>query len=159
MQSRTFRREAKAIKTLAAVLLIVLVSGLSIADEATVGKSAAPNQTPRNSLLADISFAMAHICESFAANCLPSNLLNSPVAAYIKIFVPSSQVYTRYFFITDTEGAVVGFNASASSLNNGVNDLSMSFSLPTGNVYRFFAIVQGADGKMAVSDPYTFRVF
>jgi hypothetical protein len=146
-------------KKLLAVLFILLVPGLSIAGEEIVVKSVTSNPAPRNSALPDIFFDMAHTCATFTVDCLPSNVLSNPVAVYIKVYVPSTQLYTRYYFVTDIQGAAVGFFSSTGSLDGGTtNDLSVDFSLPTGQLYRFFAILVGADGRLTVSDSYTFKV-
>ena len=154
-----FKREGKALKKLAAVLFILLVPGLSIAGEEIVLKGATPGVTPESSALPDIFFEMAHICTTAVVDCLPSNVVNKPFVAYVRVYVPSTQVYTRYYLITDMQGAVVEVYVAVGTLSVGSNSLAVSnLTLPSGQIYRLSALFLGNDGKTTLSDPYTFKV-
>ena len=61
--------------------------------------------------------------------------------------------------VTDIEGSFVGYLYGESTLTaSSVENRFAEFSLTPGKLYRFIAIVVGADNKAAVSDPYTFKV-
>lgn len=140
-----------------AVLFIVLVPGLSSGGEEIHIKDVTPPATHQDSALPDVFFDFAHTCQVAAADCLPDNLVSNPFAVYIKVFVPSTQSYTRHYIVTDIQGAMVGYGTATGTLT-GINHLFLSVSLTPGKLYRFIAIVAGADGETAVSDPYTFKV-
>lgn len=145
-------------KKLLAVLFILLVPGLSSGGDEIVVNNATANAVQPDFNLPDIFFDLAHTCQTQATNCLPANWVTNPFAAYIKVFVPTTQVYARHYIVTDIEGAFVGYQFGESTLVGGVNNIFASFSLTTGKLYRFIAIVVGADSKATVSNPYTFRV-
>lgn len=144
-------------KKLLAVLCMMLVPSVASSGGEMDVEHIAPSAAHRDSALPDIFFDFAHTCQSAAADCLPDNLVSNPFSAYIKVFVPSTQSYTRHYIVTDIQGAMVGYGTATSTLT-GTNHLSFSFSLTSGKLYRFIAIVVGADGETAVSDPYTFKV-
>lgn len=164
-------------KSLLAALLIAVVPGLSLAGEGVVLtngttnfappteqinlniNSQTPSSTPMSSALPDIFFSMAHTCQVATTTCLPDNLVTNPFGAVVSVYVPSTQSYTRYYFVTDMQGAVVSLNVFTSSMSAGSYGLTLSpISLSTGQMYRFFVIVQGANGKVTVSDSYNFKV-
>ncbi|MBI4380394.1 MAG: hypothetical protein HY574_04300 [candidate division NC10 bacterium] len=145
-------------KKLLVVLCILLVPGLSSAGEEIVVKNVTANAAQPDSNLPDIFFLKAHTCAAVAVNCGSDNLVNNPFSAYIKVFVPSTQVYTRHYIVTDIEGAFVGYQFGESSLTNGTHDIFVAFSLTSGKLYRFIAIVVGADAKATVSEGFIFRV-
>lgn len=146
-------------KKLLAVLFILLVPGLSSGGEEINVKDVTPPAAHRDSALSDIFFDWAHTCETPVTNCLPDNLVSNPFVAYAKVFVPSIQPYTRHYIITDIQGAFVGYSSTTTTLTGPAEyNLFVTFSLTPGTLYRFIAIVVGADGKATVSDPYTFKV-
>lgn len=146
-------------KKLLAVLFILLVPGLSSGGDEIVVNNATANAVQPDFNLPDIFFDLAHTCQTAATNCLPKNFVTNPFAAYIKVYVPTTQVYARHHIVTDIEGAFVGYVFGEGVLaGSSSHNIFASFSLPTGKLYRFIAIVVGADAKAAVSNPYTFRV-
>jgi hypothetical protein len=146
-------------KKLLAVLFILLVPGLSSGGEEINIKDVTPPAAHRDSTLPDVFFDWAYTCETPVTNCLPDNLVSNPFVVYAKVFVPSTQPYTRHYIVTDIQGAFVGYFSNTDTLTGGVDfNLFVTFSLTPGKLYRFIAIVVGADGKAAVSDPYTFKV-
>lgn len=145
-------------KKLLAVLFILLVPGLSSGGEEIDDKNVTVQAAPRDSALPDVFFFRAHTCDDFATNCGPDNLLGNPFVVYIDVFVPSTQSYDRHYIVTDIEGAFVGYQLVTGTLTFGRNVRSVGFSLTPGKLYRFIAAVVGADGRAAMSDPYTFKV-
>lgn len=146
-------------KKLLVVLFILLVPGLSSGGEEINLPNVTGTAAHRDSTLPDVFFSWAHTCESAITNCLPDNLVSNPFAAYIKVWVPWTQLYTRYYIVTDIQGAFIGLQSATSTLAGSADyNLFFTFSLTPGKLYRFISIVIGADGTAAISDPYTFKV-
>jgi hypothetical protein len=121
--------------------------------------------TPRSWLANDIFHEIAHTCDFPGANCGPDNLVTNAFGARIRLFVPTTQVYTVLWVFTDTEGAAVGVSAFNFFLTAGFQDLVLSgVSLPTSGsvatrgLYKFLSLVVGSNGIAAFSDYYRFRV-
>ena len=82
--------------------------------------------------------------------------------AVVRVWVPTNQDYTRFFFITDKEGKLVNFAQSSGPLTSGVNVLTTTFNaLPTdgasGGQYKFICLVIGVNGIAAFSPYFEFR--
>ena len=143
-------------KKLLFVLFVLALPSVAFAQDNLLSSETVP--APKSALAPDIFHFRAHTCISGATNCGPDNLVTASLfATYIDLFVPVTQSYSRFYIVTDTEGNVVGFGASTSTLTGGTrNALFLNFALPPG-LYKFISIVAGADGRLAFSDYYRFR--
>ena len=150
------------LKVLLAVLLVALPMVASAAEETVVSSS---DPAPKSWLAPDIFHVLAHSCNIPSLTCGPDNLVTNAFGALIRIWVPVTQNYDRFFIFTDTEGNVRSISGFSGVLSAGFNTISLSgVSLPdSGNVatrglYKFISIIIAADGRTALSDYYRFRV-
>lgn len=143
-------------KRLLVILLLVLAPSVSLAQDLVQGGM---DPSPRSAVAPDIFHFKAQVCLSFAVNCGPDNIVGTTFTTYIDLFVPITQPYSRFYIVTDTEGNVVALSLGGTgTLTGGTrNILSIGFTLPPG-LYKFISLVIGADGRIAFSDYYRFRV-
>jgi hypothetical protein len=141
------------------LLLFLALPSLAFAQQGT--KGAPP--TAKSWLEDDIFFQRAHVNEVGEPDSqVPDNIPIGQFRAVIRIWVPTDQSYTRFFFITDKEGKLVNFVQNSGALTQGFNELSATFdALPTagasGGQYKFICLVVGANGIAAFSPYYEFR--
>jgi hypothetical protein len=144
-------------KKLLLVLLALTVLGLpsiAAAQEMAAGTQSAPS----NFFNPDIFVERAQTCSFFFAGCGPDNFVDGfAFDAYVRVFYPVSQFYSRFYLITDIERNVVAIlGGSSFQFSGDVSDNFVTFSLFPG-LYLFQLIVFGDDGRMATSDSYRFR--
>ena len=148
-------------KKLLLVLVFVVSPGASYAqgDEA---------ESRSFNTAADAFFFRSEVCGSTNASCgtaagTPTNVINSPnfVKGFVSFRVPTTQTYTVYYLGPDIEGALNVTSIVSQgpvALNAGdTATLSAQFSSLGSGVYKFIAIVIGANGRATMSEPYLFR--
>lgn len=136
---------------------LLLSASFVFADEAVKGASLV---TPKDTIPSHAFFDVAHICTSTSTNCKePEKYTYGIARAYVVFWAPASQVYARHYIITDMAGTLVRYHEITSALSSGWIARYHDFSgLPAG-FYTLTVILVGADGRAAVSQPYTFRQF
>ena len=152
------------LKLVLALLVAALPMAASAAEE--IGSTHSPRLAPKSwQNSSDIFHNLAHACFSGVTSCGPDNTVNSPFYLYIDFEAPVTQVYTRYWIVTDVEGNVVFIDQNTTVKPGGTNTIFFGpiFLPGSGNVasrgvYRFLSLIIGADGKIAFSDYYRFRV-
>ena len=152
------------LKVLLAVLLVALPMVASAAEETVVSSS---DPAPKSWLAPDIFHVLAHSCNIPSLTCGPDNLVTNAFGALIRIWVPVTQNYDRFFIFTDTEGnvrlPVFGFSGVlpgpgfSTIFVSGVS-LPDSSNVATRGLYKFISVIIAADGRTAFSDYYRFRV-
>ncbi len=147
------------------ILLVLALPAFSFAEpEMVVVPGPDARATPKSSLPAnDLFHVRAHTCAvPSGLTCGPDNVVPSSFGAHIRIFLPTTQVYTFYWIFTDTEGNAIGVFPFNFSLTGGTTrDIFLSSSgglVPTAGLYKFISVVVGANGIAAFSDYYRFRV-
>ena len=151
-------------KKLLLILFVFALPSISFAQEVIV--STEPGPSPKSWLAADIFYRGAGICPQPTTTfpCVTDHVVSTggpgPFYASISLFLPISQAYTRFYIFTDIEGNVVpgGLQSFTTTLTGpGTTHIAQSFTLPAG-LYKFISITSGADGRLAISDPFRFRV-
>lgn len=136
-------------------MIVVLISASFAFAEGEINVSSVI--TPKDTIAAHAFFDMAHMCTSGSENCKePEKYTTGTPRMYVVFWAPAAQVYSRHYIITDMAGTLVAYENFSGSLTSGWNARFQDFSLPAG-FYKFIAIFVGADGRTAISDPYTFR--
>src|SRR5262249_25972399 len=151
-----------AMKTLLLTLALIALPGLAFAQgDATDTRSF---NNPSN----DVVFFRAEVCPSTAGNCgslagTPAAVISSPnfVRGLMSFRVPVTQAYTIFFLAPDIEGALnptsIVSQATGMLTAGDTATFSSNFSALGSGVYRFTAIVIGANGRATISQPYQFR--
>src|SRR5262249_35220672 len=146
------------------ILLVLLV----LAAPAVALAQGDDAQTRSFNTSSDVFIFRAEVCGSTVASCgtvsgTPTNVINSPnfVKGFISFRAPATQTYTVYFLAPDPEGAlnatsIVSMGPFAFNAGD-TPTLSSNFAALGSGLYRFVAIVIGANGRATMSDPYTFR--
>jgi hypothetical protein len=145
------------------MLLLLAFPAVSLAQQD------APEPYSFNNPTTDIFVQRAETCGSTIANCgtlagTPANVINSPnfVKGFVSFRVPTNQTYSVIFLASDLEGSLNGATQIVQqgplTLTGGDSvSVSGQFSALGSGVYKFIAIIIGADGRVAISDPYRFR--
>ena len=150
-------------KKLLVILFVVALPAISFAEEVVVPRT---GPTPKSFQVNDIFHFLAHTCDSNGGlPCGPDNLVTNNFSAVIDMFIPVTQPYTRYYIIKDIEGNVRFLDGATSIVPAGFfsfffNNIAVptSSSVATRGLYQFVSLVVGADGRIALSDYYRFRV-
>jgi hypothetical protein len=144
------------------VLLVqafLVFSSLTFAQTVTAEAPA----TAKSWLEDDIFFQRTHVNKVGAPDSqVPDTIPIGAIRAVVRVWVPTNQDYTRFFFITDKEGKLVNVAQSSGPLTTGFNVLTTTFdALPTagasGGQYKFICLVIGANGIAAFSPYFEFR--
>jgi len=148
----------KNLKVVVVVSFLLLVSSVCFAGERRVASSV----TSRSFAGFDPSYEQAHVCSSQSADCnIPIKVLDSTVeipVLHIDVYVPTTQVYSDIYIVSDTAGTIVFLTFFNDFLLAGFNAFDLDSPLPPGD-YTFTSIAVGADGNTsAISDPYKFSV-
>lgn len=145
-------------RKLCVVLFVILVAvSVSFAGEEVVEHEG--TITIQDSSQPDIFVNRSHVCNSVSLDCaIPENLISGTPELYVRVLLPSTQVYDRHYIVTDVQGAFVYYEFISSSVTSGFNIFSITAPLANG-LYKFYFIAAGADGKAGMSDPYNFKVF
>lgn len=119
--------------------------------------------TPKSWLFNDIFFVRAHICRPLAVTiCGPDPLVNSGASfnGVIRIWVPFFDLYTVYFFVTDSEGNVISFIVGDFNLGgNTYNNFFSTFLPLSDGLYKFLGLAVGnGSGAITFSNHFQFRV-
>jgi len=109
-----------------------------------------------------IFFVRAHTCRILGVTiCGPDPLINSgaPFNGVIRIWVPFSDSYTVYFFISDPEGNVVSFQFGTFNLGgNSYTSFFSNFAPLSDGLYKFHGLaIANGSGLVAFSNFYQFR--
>lgn len=160
------------------LLLVLLVLGLALpAPASAVRSSGTPvlvpdsaadsgGPRPKSWLFDDIFFVRAHICRALNVTvCGPDPLVNSGASfnGVIRIWVPFSDVYTVYFFVTDGEGNVMdfvsdNFNLAGDSFASFFSNFAPLPDEPERS-YLFHGLAIGnGSGAITFSHRYQFRI-
>jgi hypothetical protein len=141
--------------------LLVFLALPSLAFGQTVTPDAPA--TAKSWLEDDIFFQRTHVNEVGAPDSqVPDTIPIGAIRAVVRVWVPTNQDYTRFFFITDKEGKLVNVAQFSGPLTSGFNVLSATFDpLPTagasGGQYKFICLVIGANGIASFSPYFEFR--
>lgn len=115
--------------------------------------------TIQDSSQPDIFVNRSHVCDSGSLDCaIPENIIAGTPELYVRVYLPSTQVYDRHYIVTDVQGAFIYYEFISSSVTSGFNVFSLVVPLANGQ-YQFYFIAAGADGKAGMSDRYSFKVF
>jgi hypothetical protein len=156
------------------VLLLVLVLALPSLASAVEssgtpvlvpdsGTDSGGGPTPKSWLFNDIFFVRAHICRPLGVTvCGPDPLVSSGVSfnGVIRLFVPFSDVYTVFFFVTDSEGSVILFTSGNFQLfGSSYASFFQTFPPIADGLYKFLGLAVGnGSGRITFSNHYQFRV-
>ncbi len=146
------------------ILLVLALPALSFAEpEMAVVPGPGSDATPKSFLPAnDLFHVLAHTCAVPSGTCGPDNVVTNPFGARIRVFYPTTQVYTQYWIFTDIEGNAIKVLAFDTPQTGGTTRDSFLAStaplLPTAGLYKFISIIVGANGIAAFSDYYRLRV-
>jgi hypothetical protein len=128
------------------------------------GSDSGGGPAPKSWLFNDIFFVRAHTCRATGniTLCGPDPLISSSAGfnGVIRIWVPFPDLYTVYFFVTDSEGNVINFSSGNFNLDgNTFNSLLNTFSPVADGLYKFLGLAVGnGRGTITFSNHYQFRV-
>ena len=114
-------------------------------------------------LFPNIFIVRAHICRvAGTLLCGPDPLVpgGAPFGGVIRIWVPFTDTYTIYAFVSDAEGNVMTFITSPSSINGGSYfNFTPTFAPLPSDLYKFHVlVVASGSGLITFSDFYQFRI-
>jgi hypothetical protein len=145
-------------KKMLLIVLLLAVPSMALAQDSGGPSSDPSGPAPRSWNNPDIFHQRAHVCFGTPGTlpCDPNNIVGTTFTTYIRFWAPNTQNYTRFYFITDVEGALIDFQQGFGPDFVGFNEHSVTFSLP-GGVYKFISVIIGDNGKIAFSEHYRFR--
>lgn len=114
-------------------------------------------------LFSNIFVVRAHICRvTGTLVCGPDPLVpgGASFGGVIRIWVPFTDSYTIYAFVSDAEGNVMTFTPAASQITGGSYfNFTPTFPPLPNDLYKFHVlVVAGGSGLITFSDFYQFRV-
>jgi hypothetical protein len=160
------------------VVLLVLVVGLpSMASAAQPSGTlvGVPDSEPggqggpatKSWLFSNIFVVRAHICRvTGTLLCGPDPLVpgGAPFGGVIRIWVPFTDTYTIYAFVSDAEGNVMTFRTAAPSIiapppQGAYFNFTPTFPPLPDDLYKFHVlVVASGSGLITFSDFYQFRI-
>ena len=153
-------------KKLLLILCVLALPAFSSAGDLVAVPDSGPNldsnATPRSFLASDIFIRLAHTCQTGTTTCSPDNVVTGPFGALIRVDVLIAQSYQFFFLLVDIEGALVGLASGTFPLPVGTTSVfsPSGFSVPgsssvaTRGLYKFIALVIGANGQATFSPYY-----
>jgi hypothetical protein len=156
------------------LVLLVLVVGLPsvasavqpsgtlvVVPESAADAAAGP--ATKSWLFSNVFIVRAHICRvTGTLLCGPDPLIASgaAVGGVVRIWVPFTDSYTIYAFVSDAEGNVLTFAPGTFSIQGGnYFNVTPTFAPLPNDLYKFHVLVVGnTSGLITFSDFYQFRV-
>ena len=118
---------------------------------------------------ADVFIFRADVCPGNSSGCgttggVATNVItagNGGVRGFVSFRVPLTQPYTVYFLAPDIDGAMgpAAIVSQVTAVLTAGDTASVTAPFPSlaSGVYRFTALVAGANGRAAISHGYQFR--